>query len=343
MKGYCIPDEALRKAKGYDELENLSSYDLTIHSSIDSLVLTLFDFRNKHFVIENAVDEDWNQFFTEMFIDHNYTREIYGQFSYDLEGFLRGALHSIIVFGKSFYAVDYSNESSTGRWIVERIRWLPVETVSPIYGKKGAIKGFTQQYSANCSYEMARNYKAGFLPDELFFIEWAFDGDKKGVSPLLSLRSNSQTENKLIDLALKQSHAFAHPDDQSRSAERARYSSFQKAKKRSDVAKIKIIAKIGGIIRQPMTDYYDAYYFAKNRKRVAIIREYLVDQFNSQILASISNKNGLPQPARLKIVGYLTSKEIDKLIGDLKNLKISSKELVDILAKDMHSQSQLSS
>ena len=343
MKGYCIPDEALKKAKGYDKLENLSSYDLTINSSIDSLVLTLFDFRKSHFIIENAVDGDWSKFFTEMFIDDNYTREIYGQYSYDLEGFLRGVLHSIIVFGKSFCAVDYLNDGATGRWIVERIRWLPVETVSPVYEKEGAIKGFTQQYSAKCSYETAQNYEAEFLPDEVFFVEWVFDEDKKGVSPLLALLGNSQTENKLFDLIQKQSYAFTHPDDHSRNAERARYSSFQEAKKRSDIAKIKSIAKIGGIIQQPMTDYYYAYYFAKNRKKVAAIREYLVDQFNAQVLTVISRKNNLPQPARIKIVGYLSAQEIAKLIDDLKSLKISSKELVDVLAKDMHPPSKLDS
>ena len=51
MKGYCVPDESLRSKKGYDALENLSRYDLTIHSSIDSLFLTLFKFDNDHLVI----------------------------------------------------------------------------------------------------------------------------------------------------------------------------------------------------------------------------------------------------------------------------------------------------
>jgi hypothetical protein len=339
MKGYCVPDEILSKAKGYDELENLSSYDLTIHSSIDSIFLTLFDFNKDHLVIESP-DKKWTKIFTDLLVRRNYNREIYGQ-SYNLENFLRGVLHGIIVFGRAFYAVDYFNDSLVGGWVVERIRCLPVETITANY-HNGAIKGFTQQYSSKCSFEGVQNYKAEFLPEEVFFTQWIFDDDK-GVSPLLSLRDNSQTERKFMNLAQKQFNALSHPDDHSFRTEKARYTSFEKEKKKSETAKLKSISKIGGIIRQPMTDYYDAYYFAKNRKKVASMREYLVEEFNSQILAVLSTKNGLTQPARLKIVDYLSSIEIGKLIDDHKSSKISSKELVDMLAKDMRPTRELSS
>ena len=34
----------------------------------------------------------------------------------------------------------------------------------------------------------------------------------------------------------------------------------------------------------PMTNYYDVYYFAKFRKKLAEIRQYLILQFNEQVV-----------------------------------------------------------
>ena len=110
-----------------------------------------------------------------------------------------------MVFGKAFYAIDYENEHD--QWLIKRIRWLPVETMTPKYDRKGVIEGFTQKYSSNCG-EGIKNSKANFLPEEVYFAEWVFDDVKKGVSPLMTLRLNAESENKFMALMQKQSYAL---------------------------------------------------------------------------------------------------------------------------------------
>lgn len=339
MKGYFIPDDHLRRMKGYDKLDNLNSYNPTIRSSVDFLTSTLFNFRrDTHFTIECS-QNDWKKFFSNLFIDGKFNRNLYGQ-AHELTNFLEGVLNSAAVFGKAFYKIDYFQKLDNGssRWIIENIRWLAVETMSPVF-KKGILKGFVQQYSANCQEASLRKNIASFSPDEVFFVEWIFEETKKGVSPLLSLMPNDVIESKFLELMQLHFYALAHPEDHSRKAEKARYISFDKAKRVNEIAAMRSTAKIGGILRAPMTDYYDAYYLAKNRKKVAIIREFLVNQFNQQILSPLSAKNGLTESARIKLVGYLSSLEIEKLISDFKNSKISIKEIKDILHKDMFEKS----
>jgi hypothetical protein len=330
MKGHWTPDENQKKAKDYDKLENLSTSNTYIRTSIEYVQNVLFNYvNNNHFQIENA-ENPWKQFFEKSFLNDYNCRELYSPY-YDLVGFLRAVFYSTIVYGKAFYAVDYADNN--GCWLVKSIHWLPVETMTPNYDQKGVIKGFTQKYSSKGNDEI-KNYRMEFLPEEIFFVEWNFDGDKKGVSPLLRLYSNANREKELWDFMQRKFYAQTHQDDHSLSVEQARYAPFEEAKKQADDAKIKNISKIGGLLDVPMTEYYYAYYFAKNRKRIAMIREYLVNDFNTQIVATLSRKNGLTEIPKIAITNYLTSEQIESHINDFKKAKITSDQLIKLLLED---------
>lgn len=337
MKGYFVPDTHLQKTKGYDVLDDLYTHNPVIHSSVNELTHSLFNLRrDEHFSIVCSSSK-WRQFFSELFIAYNPPEGLYGQ-SFDLANFLEGVFQSLLIFGKAFFKVDHSEKQTnqTGTiWTVQRIRWLAVETIKPIYDK-GRIERFVQQYSAKCEGKDLQGVKTEFLPDEIFFVEWAFDDDKtKGVSPLVPLIPQDKMHIEFLQLMERQAYAIANPQNHSYHVERARHTSWEKAKRANEISEIEMRAILGTVLYTPMTEYYEAYYFAKIRKRIALIREYLVNQFNAQVVEPLCRKNGLTEPTRIKLVSYLSSTDIENLVRKFQQGQISKNEVISTLQKDM--------
>jgi len=92
---------------------------------------------------------------------------------------------------------------------------------------------------------------------------------------------------------------------------------------------------LGTMLQAPMTEYYEAYYFGKIRKRIALIREYLVDQFNAQVVEPLCRKNDLTEQARINLVGYLSSTDIENLIRKFQQGQVSENEVISTLQNDM--------
>jgi hypothetical protein len=337
MKGYFVPDAHLQKIKGYDALDDLYTHNPIIYSSVNELTHSLFNLRrDEHFSIDCSSPK-WRQFFSELFIAYDPPEGLYGQ-SFDLADFLEGVFHSLLIFGKAFFKVDHS-EKQTGQtgtiWTVQRIRWLAVETMKPIYDKS-RIKRFAQQYSAKCEVKDLQGAKTEFLPDEIFFVEWVFDDDKtKGVSPLVPLIPHDKMNIDFLQLMERQAYAIANPQNHSYRVERAKHTSWEKAKRANEISEIEMRAILGTALYAPMTEYYEAYYFAKIRKRIALIREYLVNQFNAQVVEPLCKKNGLTEPARINLVSYLSSTDIEDLVRKFQQGQVSNNEVISILQKDM--------
>jgi len=337
MKGYFAPDTQLRKDKGYDILGYMYTHNPIVFSSINYVTASLFSLRrDKHFEMVCSKPE-WRQFFSELLIAYNPPKGLYGQ-AYDLANFLEGVLQSLLVFGKAFYKIDYAQEecSQTGtRWTIQRIRWLAVETMNAISGD-GRIKGFVQQYSDRCVDKNLRGARVEFAPDEVFFVEWVFDGDKNlGISPLMSLIPHHKKMKWFLELIEQQVYAMSHPQDRSYRIERARYTSWDKAKRVNETSQIKIRAALGTVLDAPMSQYYETYQLTKSRKRTALIREYLVNEFNAQAVNALSKRNSLIEPARIELVGYMSASEIEDLFRKFQNGQASQDEVLNTLKNDM--------
>jgi hypothetical protein len=238
MKGYFVPDTHLRKTKGYDVLENLYTRNPIVFSSAQELTHSLFNLRrDEHFSIVCS-SQEWRQFLFELFIAYNPPEGLYGQ-SFDLSHFLEGVLQSLLMFGKAFFKIDYSEQqgSQTGSaWTVQRIRWLAVETMKPIY-HKDRINNFVQQYSTKHEEKALRGARTEFMPHEIFFVEWSFDENRtKGVSPLVNLIPNGKMHIKFLQFLERRAYAIANPQDQSYTVERARYTSLEKTKRVNEIS-----------------------------------------------------------------------------------------------------------
>ena len=339
MKGYVVPDENLRKTKGYQILDNLYGRNPIIHSSINDVTLSLFNvFRKEHFEVACGKPE-LVPVFAELVSDRA-IEGIYGNHFFGLAGFLTDVFSNILVFGKTFYPIDYGQvqDKKGTYWKISRIRWLPPETMK-IKRKKGNVTCLYQQYSKSCK-DKRLCKKTAFTPDEIFFVEWIFTKElSKGISPLKSLIPHADRHLKFLEIMTSKTFAMAHPQDHSLKVERARYASWDKEKKLSDISELIIRATIGTWSNAPMTEYFATLRFAQSRQKIAIIREYLVEQFNIQVVSNLSKKNSLDEPARIKLKGYLTSEQIGNLISRYEKTEISQEEILKALQNDMSGKS----
>jgi hypothetical protein len=331
MKGVIIPDKKLLKAKGYDKLEYIYSRNPIVNSSVRDVTLSLFDIsRPDHFEVICS-NQTLTPIFYELVSDHP-IEGTFGNLYHGLRDFFTEIFRHLIVYGKVFAFVDYIQEQNTQVWKIRRIRLLPIETIK-IRRKWGKITGFSQQYSKGSS----NTEKTDFLNDEVFFVEWKFSNEgSSGVSPLLPLIPLAQKHLEFLNLMSLQMFAIANPQDRSYRVEKARYASFEKEKQLNDINDLTIRETIGTWSDAPMTDYYSTYRFAKCRKKIALVREYLVEQFNLQIVHELSKKNGLTEPANIRLKGYLTSTQLTDLLNQYERLEISQEIFLKRLLNDMH-------
>lgn len=302
----------------------------TVFSAVNSLRDSLFSYRKeKHFEIVSS-SSDLRRFFSDILLGDQF-EGIYCE-AHDLEDFLKSVLVSLLIFGKAFYKIDWTKQDykkNETRWIVEKIRWLAVETMSVVKANN-LVQSFRQEYSRHCSYEGLREIRIDFEPDEVFFIEWGFDGEaKKGKPPLrrsIPLVKEMYKFLEYINLRIK---AEYRPEDRSYAVESAQFTPWEEAVKKNDQCKMRIQDALGVKPEAPMTEYYDIYQFIKSRRKIAQIREYLLSEFNEQIVNRISKKNDFPESPMIKLVGYKSVSEIEELFDDFKNKEISSKEVMD--------------
>lgn len=335
MKGYVFPDENMRKTKGFAVLGYLYSRNPIIHSAINDVTLSLFNvFRKEHFEI-TYVKPELSKVFAELVSDYP-IEGIYGNNFYGLDNFLTDVFRNILIFGKAFYPIDYMQEQSPKGdfWKIRRIRWLPPETMK-IDHSRGNVKSFSQQYSRDCK-DKKLCKKTLFLPDEIFYVKWIFTkGLAKGLSPLKLLISHAERHLKFLELMTNKTYAMANPQDHSLKIERARFASWNEEKKLNDTSELIIRATIGTWLDAPMTEYYATLRFAQSRQKIALIREYLMEQFNLQVINILLKKNSLTKSPIVKLKGYLTSGEIDLLIAKFDKAEISQEEILNILRNDM--------
>jgi len=335
LKGYVVPDEYLKKRKGYAELADAYKSNPIIYGSVNNVHMSLFSYKKeKHFEIDSS-NPHLRRFLNSVLLGQGGFKGLYGQ-EYDLEGFLRNVLQSLLIFGKAFYRIDWAEkvyEENKTRWVVEGIRWLTVETMD-VVKSAGQIRGFKQEYSYNVTYKDLRGISIDFEPEEIFFVEWIFDEGKRGVSPIKRLISLCEEMHDFLEYIGLCTKAMYHPEDSSFAVERARFTSWEKEKRKEDQRKIKIQDALGIMPTAPMTEYYDIYQFIKLRKRIAQIRKYLLDEFNDQIVKRITKKNGFSESAEVKLVGYKSVSEIDEYFSKFKSKELSNKEVVNALLND---------
>jgi hypothetical protein len=234
----------------------------------------------------------------------------------DLMSWFRQVVGSLLTYGEVFYSVGFGDWID-GRPEIYPPKWLPPETMSPV--REGSnVVGFRQEYSDDLDRSELRGKRIEFERSEVLHLRWpeclmqcshvppvaSVVRDVAAAEAAFQLQSDIITARTEVSIGAAdgwQSERIAVMDPA--------------AKRREFDERRAIIARKLGVplsmanVDLPYTEYFATLEFARFGKRLAVLREYLVGEFNSQVLAHWGRRVGTSNPPLLRLDGYCSSEE----------------------------------
>lgn len=312
-KGYWFEDDFLSYIRGYAEIDNATRDAMRLHNEVNTIHLLITPINDNVFFIEHP-DADIKKYLTNHFLGrHNIDGNIYGH-AYSFSAFIQEIAYSLITDGLIFYAIDWERESIGNKTLVlPKFRYL--RTATMYVKKRSGSRKYAQKYSF-LSWLFHKDYdgtrlkrKFVFDSEEIFYLSYPFS---RQTPTMQSLKYIPQLESFWKEMTLR-SKAAAHPEDISFPVEKTRYQDSTREMRN----KLLIRAKVRGIYNSPVDDlkvtsYYDVYQVVKQKKFLNNFRGYIINEFNNQIMKSLSILNKLSETPLVKEQGIMTNREIDE-------------------------------
>jgi len=306
-KGYWLSDRHLKRRRGLDVLTELYETDVNVNVATDDHRKFLFSYRRRGRQFEFiAQDDDANAWLTSTYLDR-WARHSHGG-AYSLEEWFRRSAHTLVVYGEAFYALDFTPNG--GDYLAfDEPRWLPIETMRPEYWD-GDLVGFRQRYSRRAEDERVRGARFEFEPEEVVWLKWpaSLPPGREGASPVRTVIADARAIDRFREWSLLSSYSATYPEDKSLPVERARYADHDAEWRKMREHEASLFAALGvpqAFHRSiPMTAYFVAWELCQFGERVALLRDYLISQFNAQVMAVWAAKNSLPEVPRLSPLDY---------------------------------------
>jgi hypothetical protein len=343
-KGYWFTDPIQLRLRGYRKLYD--AYDVSpIKIAIDHIAGRLFGLPSGGLPLQCS-DDRASELLKEQF-------RPYAQFSgvnifadlSRIDDFLTNCGRSLLLVGRVFHKVVWSDDDTR----IMMIRRLPAETMK-VYRLDQTPIRFRQHYSLFATRnaiarEYPRVHMSGdedyrgvtfyFEPDEMFFLEWSLDGDKyRGVSPAKRVLSHCKAWQAYFDRTLEMSRVQAYPELRDFRYVKAKYRSFKQETERFKQAQIEMQKPFRVIQDVPKTEYFDVWEAKEMLLFVGRLRQYLLDEFNAQIVAPLLRRNGIDAEARYVCDYELTNEQIQELFQRYEQGELGYKEVVDELLAD---------
>jgi len=166
---------------------------------------------------------------------------------------------------------------------------------------------------------------------DVLFFEWLLPPKRnKGISPVDRVVDAYSRMGRMHEAALAIMGSYAYPDDISFRAERARWKNLSKVNDELKKLRIDITAELYGFVgNEPVTKYSDGYQVLKYRERLAIVREYLINQFNI-FVNRFSELTGYARSCRLNLIDYPTPEKIRETIEKFTAREISVEQAISL-------------
>lgn len=342
-KGWQVPDPFQQRLRGLRSLEAAYLSAWPISNAVDTIRTHLFGFPQRDLTLETDSTQA-RELLSSLF--EGRAGRIFPQSSYTIHDFLASCGAALALFGRLYYAMVWSDD---GRLLTALYR-LPEETMKA-ERRRGKIRRFRQQYSIFTSNEAVQKATPGvhwtldeevrgttfyFAPDEVFFLEWPFDpGGRKGYPPSAEAVKHLKEWQRLDERMLLQARASAFPELEDWRHLRARRYDFEEELRRHRRAEVMMTSPFRivppGI---PRTPYFDVWQLKQLLQFVGDIRQYLLDQFNSQVVGPILRRNRLDAEARYVCDYKLANQEIEILFSRYVSGDIGQGAVVDKMLRD---------
>lgn len=342
-KGLRIPDSFLDYIKGYSRLDEVARNPITgVNSEIESIRHSLFP-EQECFSINHSnliIKSNLEKYFLDKYYRLN--RGLYGD-GHNLGRFFEIACYGLLKDGKIFYKIDWEEVEVDGNkyTLPVNFRYLRTSAMKTC-SQKESIKSYEQKYSL-ISYifdldfkkydgtKLPRKFK--FDKNEILFLKYPFD-DKSPTKKAIKYLPIIKKFRKFI---INQARSSVEVNNHILSLEKARYTTYKIEKRRYDLTKCKIKTIFNHLFDVDkdlrITEYYDVYTVVRYKKHLNNLREFFVKEFNNQVMQSIAKKNNLTETPVLKVEGFLTNTEIDKVFQEFTERKIALDDFIEKIVK----------
>ena len=360
-KGYVFSDPLLDYAKGYARLEKATQNSMELSGELD-VASFLFPTRTvpvedrpgyvtyerDYFSIDYpdaSVKKDLERYFAA---EHSIFRhDLFGSHG-GLGGFFESIAKQLLIVGESFYWMDWDEVD-----IGENKYQLPLSFdyvnagTTKAVKKAGVVDSYVQKYSLFTYWRerqiglgsMFKDYMdnvkprtVNFSKDEIFHCVYPFA--KK--TPTAASMKFLPTVRAFWQFGLNQGKGNNELDNYYLPIERARHTTYAAEKRKYDIARAKIRTAYNYLIDPngpQITEYYDLFVAVRFKKFLNDFRDYLVREFNSEVLERVKVKNNLADTPQLKYSGFVTNQEIDNAFRAYESGALSLEEFTEAVIK----------
>ncbi len=355
-KGYVFNDPFLGFIRGYDRLEAATRNAMELSNEVDSVHYALFPLRDvpvvdrpgyvtherNYFSIEcddPALKKDLEAYFTD---EHSWYRDgLYGQGD-SVGGFLEGIAWQLFVTGDAFHMIEWEEVDINGKKYQFPVNfgYLRNETMK-VKRKGGVVIGYRQEYSL-FTYLKEKKFKDWenkekprsfeFEKDEVIYCQYPFA--KK--SPTAQSIKYLDTIKKFWQFGIDQARSGVDIESHYLPLEKARYTTYAREKRKYDLAKGKIRTIFNYLmdVNGPkLTQYYDIYTVIRYKKFLNDMRNYLVREFNEQVLTLVAKKNNFVSIPKLIYEGFLSNADLDMALQKYTNNTLTFDQIVQQIVK----------
>ncbi len=335
-KGYWVDDPFLSFIKGNTRYEETGRDGMQFTIELRGLE-SLFPFSrdpSEHFRITHPGSRI-SQALNEHFLTRQRSYErIYGNM-HDIARLFGSMLEQAAIHGDHYYAIDWTIPENTGDLVlVADFTYLHTSTMHIKRTLGGKVVGYRQRFSRlaflNRPYNNERQPRVfDFEVDEILHIQYPF-GDVQPVKQSLGLLKKSQAYWKFT---LDFGRSWGSVVGMSVNAERAKYMNYTAEQRNFYLTRAKIgknFHQFESIRELSRTNYYDAYILCRYMRDKVRARQFMVDQFNQQVLAPLAMRNNIKRPPILELVGLTTESEIDELMGAVEQRSINHNEFIEL-------------
>lgn len=351
QKGLWRDDPFLSYINGYSELERVAQNGMELYIEVDRIQHALFPLREKpvldhpgyvthecdYFEINFSnpeIKRDLEEYFLE-----KYSRLRNGLFNsyYSLGGFFEMICHQILVSGKSYNAISWDSiEINKQKYVLPvAFRSLRASTMHILN------QGYKQKFSL-ITYILEKGFKDYentkkprvyyFNQDEILFCKYPFFNQ----SPTKQSLKYLPTIKNFWEFGVNQSKSNVEVTNHYLPLEKARYTTYQKEKRKYDLARNRI-RTIFNYLLEPegsrITQYYDVYTVIRYKKYLNDLRNYLIDEFNKQIFQPVAVKNNWIEIPKLTMSGFLTNIELELAFKNYTEEKMTFDEMIEKIVK----------
>jgi hypothetical protein len=348
FRGSHIADGFTSYVSGFDNLKKVVNDSMGVHIEVDRIHNAIYppitvpsnkpgyySFSDEYFEFDFN-DSQLKSDLTEYFLKKNYSNKIFSG-TYDLGMFFQSLGRELLVGGATYYAVSWEKVTSNSAEyeFPTDFNFLHPSTVS-ISGDRNKDFIIKQRYpiwtiiTDQFDGVFNRNVKS----QDAFYLQYPFSKD----SPVKNSLKLIPAIQKFYKFGLDQGEGSINGKNHSLPVEMARYKTFSEEKRKLDFSRIKIRRKFNYLFEdQKLTSYYDVFIVVRYKLFLNDLRQFMLDEFNKQIMSQVAIRNKLEETPKVKIKDdlFASNQVISSAFEKFNNKEITINEFSNLIKDNL--------